>query len=502
MIVRKMMMLFQGLDRAYVLAPLTQTETVEGQKVETKVKTVHESVVPTTFANHIEGKDNLGIIPIKDNGKVSFAVIDIDDYSISFPELEKKLKKLKLPLIITRSKSGGAHLYLFLEHEIKADFVVKKMKIFALALGYSYEIFPKQTRLASERDVGNGISLPYFNGNETTRYAYRNGKKLTIEAFLKLAETMKVDKDKLATYEPDVSGSGEFSDSPPCIQMLVQSGGVKSGTRNNALFSFGILAKKKFGDDWREKMETWNHDYFSPPVNSKEVVALQNSLSKEGKDYFYKCTTTPLCDVCNKDECRKRDYGIGDQDQIPFVIEELTKFETDPPLYIAQINDQRIEISSKQLLSYAAFRVKVFESLDFLPPQISSKQWEIEVTKLLEKMNIVAVPQSSTPQGKLVEMLERYCTGTAKTDQMEGLITGGVFVDGETTMFRMTRFEEFLERSKFREVPKNKIINIVKDRLGGIHSNKMVKKRCISVFEIPTFPEYDKDTLDKTKDEF
>ena len=48
-------------------------------------------------------------------------------------------------------------------------------------LGYSgSEVFPKQTELKSEDDTGNFLNLPYYNGDNTTRYAFDSFGKAVI----------------------------------------------------------------------------------------------------------------------------------------------------------------------------------------------------------------------------------------------------------------------------------------------------------------------------------
>ena len=83
-----------------------------------------ESVTPTHYQQHLEGKISIGIQPCTKEGKASFGCIDVDpknykDFNI--PILLSYLEKYKLPLIPCRSKSGGLHIYLFLKEAISAQ---------------------------------------------------------------------------------------------------------------------------------------------------------------------------------------------------------------------------------------------------------------------------------------------------------------------------------------------------------------------------------------------
>jgi hypothetical protein len=56
----------------------------------------------------------IGIVPIRDDATCVWGAIDIDlDKEPNLTVLAKQVHKLELPLIVCRSKSGGAHLYLF-----------------------------------------------------------------------------------------------------------------------------------------------------------------------------------------------------------------------------------------------------------------------------------------------------------------------------------------------------------------------------------------------------
>jgi len=104
--------LFTGLQRGYGILRADGTyQYVKGQ--------------PTTklYQQHLEGKISLGIVPITDKGNCRFGALDLDDHKkdknniqkFDYKTLLEKIKFLKLPLTVCKSKSGGAHCYLFLD---------------------------------------------------------------------------------------------------------------------------------------------------------------------------------------------------------------------------------------------------------------------------------------------------------------------------------------------------------------------------------------------------
>jgi hypothetical protein len=71
-------------------------------------------VTDELWDNHFEGEGAaLGIIPITENNDCRWGCIDIDEYNFDHTSLIKSIRNHKLPLIVCRSKSGGAHVFLF-----------------------------------------------------------------------------------------------------------------------------------------------------------------------------------------------------------------------------------------------------------------------------------------------------------------------------------------------------------------------------------------------------
>ena len=136
--------------------------------------TIHKPVTKDLYEKHLNGEISLGIIPIRADGKCKFGCLDLDDHKkggikkdFNYKKLLEKIKFLKLPLIVCRSKSGGAHCYLFIKEWVSAATVRQKLKKMSYALGYergTVEIFPKQDSL-KPGDRGSFINLPYHGGN-------------------------------------------------------------------------------------------------------------------------------------------------------------------------------------------------------------------------------------------------------------------------------------------------------------------------------------------------
>ncbi len=145
-------------------------------KAESQSRIIREPLTEELVQSHIDGGQGVGAIPINDENKCQFGCLDIDVYDLNHAELQAKIQKMKLPLMHCRSKSGGAHLYLFMKDWESAGQVRDYLSEMSIALGHSgCEIFPKQDTIIAERgDVGNFITCPtstpnYPSGIASTR---------------------------------------------------------------------------------------------------------------------------------------------------------------------------------------------------------------------------------------------------------------------------------------------------------------------------------------------
>jgi hypothetical protein len=85
----------------------------------------------------LSGKgDSVGIIPINEENCVKWGCIDVDQYPVDHKKIIDKLRQLKLPLVVSRSKSGGAHCFLFVKEWITAKEMQTTLNHISSLLGY------------------------------------------------------------------------------------------------------------------------------------------------------------------------------------------------------------------------------------------------------------------------------------------------------------------------------------------------------------------------------
>lgn len=479
------MQLFDGYADAYGIYQLTGEVTDSG-KAKGRAASKKGKMTTGLWQRHLSGEQGLGVIPINNDSKVKFGAIDIDEYPLDLVALNKNILDNDLPLVTVRTKSGGAHLYLFMQDWTPAKLVQKKLREFAAFLGYgSAEIFPKQTQILVDRgDIGQWINMPYFDAYKTMRYGLgRNHKSLCPEDFTTYAKDRTINQQ---TLESTMAQAAEIlPGGPPCLQQILVKG-FPEGTRNNGLFNLGVYAQKSTPDAWEKKLEELNNKHMDPPLSPNEVLGVIKSLKK--KEYVYSCNTQPLSSHCNKIKCRGCKFGIGGGDLGMPVLGTLTKVLTSPPIWFLDVDGGgRIELTTDDLQSPIKFQNRCIEVLNVMPVVAKRENWQGIVQKLLEGVNIVEVPREHTPQGLLMQHLEEFCTSRVQANNAEEMLLGKPWLNGKYHYFRMKDFMKYLERQKFTEFKMNRIVVYLKDVGKAEHKFMNLRKIGTNVYRIPEF---------------
>jgi len=494
---------FEGLDRAHGRFHTSDRERDDGKK-QGRAEVVHASPTPVLWAQHLNGEAGIGIFPLRDDGTCIWGCIDIDVYEgLDLKLLEKRIEQFKLPLVVCRSKSGGAHVFLFTSEPVDAKLLRAKLMEWAVALGYGgVEVFPKQTRLANDKDVGNWLNMPYFDGNTTVRYAMRGGKSIKTDAFLKLAEKKAVDNDELEAIH--LESHELLEEAPPCLQSLARSG-FPEGQRNNGLFNIGVYVRERYGDEnISTHLDEMNQAFMDPPLGAKEVTTIGKTVGK--KKYYYKCTDQPIVSACNKQICLTRKYGIGSSHDDPGVeIGGMIKLMTDPVTWIIEVNGMRLEMSTATLLSQRLFQHTVLEKCTILMKPVKPNAWQKMMDEKLKTCEEQDAPSDAGPVGVLIIHLEDFCTSYAKTYLRDELLQGKPWINEEDgrTYFRSPDFQRYLEQQRFRGYDGRKIFTALRTVAGVKHGQFTIKGKNVQWWSVPSFTEMseDLDTPDMARPE-
>jgi len=359
---------FRGLDRAH--GAYREGKRNAKGKAEGEQRTVPGAPTVDLWEKHLSGESSLGVIPTTDDNTCYWGAIDVDPANYNEAEDPGEIqKRIDLPLVVCRSKSGGAHIYMFFSEPVSAAKAQQRLTEISVYLGLpGEEINPKQTVQHPDKGtVGNYLNMPYFGGQNTIRVGYRaDGTAITDpEEFLNRCDEMAISEEQLDALE--LTQSNLIEDGPPCLQALAYNG-VPQGQRNNTMLNIGVYLKQRYGEDWHPVFESMNHTsgILEEPLPSGEINTLEKQVDK---GYFYGCSHEPLANLCQKRICKQRKYGVGTNSENPEIaIEAAQKLMSEPPVYYITVEGgYQLILSSDDLLNPERFKRIYFESLDHVP---------------------------------------------------------------------------------------------------------------------------------------
>ena len=490
--IEKFKNIFKGLERAHGCTKVSEAGE-NGIKVKGQSFVVRQPVTDELWLKHLQGTQSLGIIPINEDNQCVWGCVDIDSYAgFDHKKLIEQIKQLKLPLVVCRSKSGGAHVFLFTTESVSAERMRDKLTEIKTALGYGgSEVFPKQIQLKSQDDTGNFLNLPYFNGDDTTRYAFlENGNAASLDGFYGLYQrNVQQDITKIKIERP----KSDYDDAPPCIELMAMNK-IPEGGRNNAMFHFGVYAKKKWPAEWKSRITMFNIAASTSPLSESEVDIIKRQHDK--KDWGYKCNDVPMCNLCDKKLCRSRKFGIGEEIVFP-ALTDLQKIKLEKPYYYLNVDGERLHLENvKFLKQQSLFQEACMEQLDFKPPTVKPKDWDMIINPLMKNHEPVEAPEGVTTADQLTNHLEEFCLNRHIGSDVTDLKKGGVWTNGGYHHFVFSMFySKFLVRQRW-EINYQRTAQMLKDHC-NCDDKKRVGKERSSVFTVKQFDKKKEDYVQK-----
>ena len=509
--VKKFKSIFYGLDRAYGQYK-SDGQLVNG-KAGGKAFILKKPVTDQLWIDHIEGKDpSLGIIPIRDNSTCTWGCIDIDTYPLDHKKILRKIRDLELPLVICRSKSGGAHVFIFLKEPVQAKLVRDKLQEWAGELGYANcEIFPKQIEIQADRgDTGNFLNLPYHGGDDSMRHGYSDdGNASSLDDFFSLYNTYCTTEESLKNFKLKRKNDIELNDGPPCLSTLM-SQGIPPGGRDNTLYQYAVYAKKKWPDDWSAKIEEFNYKYMESPLPAQQV--LKTIKQHEKKDYQYKCKDQPMCAVCSLNICKGKQYGVGNT--FEHQVSDLTKYESDESTWFLNIDGRRLKLSTDQLYDQHKFRRACMNEINVMPNMMRPNDWDSRLQSLLDNVEVIQMPHEITKTGRFESLLERFLEDQGEAEHVDEIDMGKALFEQrdytdkikdekgerEITVKKMTAYfksewlQKFLKRNDFKDFSTTEMAAHIRNKLGGGDTRRKIKGKTAYLWFVPW--------LRKNSDEF
>jgi len=465
---------FEGYRHAYGVADMSTLKIdPESRKQKPIYRWNDEELTDKVYKNHLEGTQSIGVQPCNENSQARFGVIDVDpnDYG----DFDKKffidtLQEYKLPLIPVLSKSGGLHLYMFMDGFTEASliksFLSNLLPIFKLKP--DTEIFPKQTQLTKDNETGklnkgNFINLPYFKKSERVAINL-DGKPFTFDQFVEVIESNTVSKDDLkiiteSIEKQDMEGvDEEFIEGPPCLAHLSKiMKDPKFDGKDRFMYNYHVMVKMKYPDSWQQKVKNAPVKYFfgehANAWDDKTVNAKVRSWSKQYKGYT--CTQSPISEHCKKGICVKKRFGIlaGSKGNYP-VLTNLKKIDLDPePEY-------EFDVTKPDGISTATVHCRSIEHLNdqrkrrnaiakaagFPPPIIKGDEDQTVLETLFKTQKLVHPPIGTSPKEKLHDVLHAKINGP-KAMNDASFKSGTVLIEDGYAYFKFDKFYDKL-RSK------------------------------------------------------
>lgn len=373
---------FRGNDTSHGRCTIIgMKESKNGQKLDTKNRTELSPATIELWEDHLNGgKHGLGLVPIREDSTCVWGAIDIDFYDdFDLNLLSNTITEENLPIILCRSKSGGAHLYLFTSEPVPAEMMQTALSRIAKTLGYpKAEIFPKQKTLEMG-DTGNWINLPYYGGENTFRYAILCGQKLSPDDFLTHADKIALDKLELSGYATILKDSkGKNKDT--ATKRIVE-GRSEVGERHDDLLKY-IVGLYKSGRDIKEVrilVEAWVKEHHPDAKSWKGIL-------KWAEKHI-------------------------DPDASTEMFSDLVWVKSVPEQWRLKVQGQEIEIPSTSALdSYPQLRRIIIGQLGIIPPVLTAKKWNAELMALSEIKKIEEMPDDVSPLGMAWIAITRFLT--------------------------------------------------------------------------------------------
>jgi hypothetical protein len=483
--------LFKGNTSVYGVSVMTGVVGADG-KHEAKSWLKHEETTTDLWKNHLLGNQSIGQVPITTDGTIRWAAFDIDVYKdLGVLDMLKLITQYKLPIILCRSKSGGAHAYLFFKEPVKAEIIRVKLQEIATFFGQGgCEIFPKQDKLGTSNNgdvmYGNWLNMPY-DGPRTLRYALNNEEQaLTATEFINLAQKLQISESELMGFKLPRNEVVDMEDGPPCLNHLWAEKKDMTNGRNTLLFNTAVYIKKRYADiskdDLKLKLTTWNAKLVTPlaekELNSSVVRSTRN------KEYQYQCGNPLLKRHCNSHICCQCIYGIdGDENAFDPNNKTLIQLLTDPPLFFINYKQTQLTLSKEELWSYDKVRQACMVQSRHIPPKMEQEHWLNLVNGYLQSCTVIDVPPEATPVGQLKELLQHW-KKSASEDTKLILNRQPITNEARELIFRIADLKSMLKTHQFTALPMNLLVEALRSDLQAISKQTTIDGKSVRVWVI------------------
>ena len=508
----KFINIFEGLSSAY--GQFRKDNNRLAVKVEGKSFIEKKPVTKELWQNHLNGTGpNLGVFPLTREGTCKWGAIDIDVNNFDYEDLLNRIRKQKLPLIMFRSKSGRAHVYMFMKDFTPAQEVQLVMNKFAAKLGLGDmldRIYPMQISLG-KNDFGSWLNMPYYNQEETSTCAYKdNFDGATIEEFFEMYDKYVqtdlsqhlVEEVKQNIKKPKEKTLEDFL--LPCTKNCLElnNNKIPDENRNDYLlhmytWSMRAVEKgvKKIPEYSKMDAETllkyFNQEYMARPVEEKEI---QNTVLKsKDKEYKYLCKKPTIKKYCDSSACTRHVCGITPLDAEKLVkatqaLGKITKYLSEPPIFFESVDVKnengsgykriRIEMQGEDIINKQKWLNKLANQGCF--PHISlheqkSSDFLVMQYERIENCLHEAADEEASEDFEFKSIIYAFVNKMTVSYNKEDLLKNACYVNKDTHEldFKLPNLMEYL-KSNHIKIPANQLTLKLKKIMGAKKVNGTV----------------------------
>ena len=517
--------IFEGYNLAR--GTFTRDKSKLPGKAEGKSLVHREEVTKPMWGNHLKGiEPSLGIMPVNENSEAQWGCIDVDDFNLDYEGILQNIRKLELPLIMVRSKSGCAHIFLFIKKFIPAEEIKFVMNAFAAQLGIADKldrIYPMQTEFL-QGGTGSWLNMPYFNLEEGGRYAYKdNMDAATLDEFFGMYEKyVQEDLDKylrVKTQEKEKPKEKKIKKpcELPCIKncKAANNGKIPKGSRNEFLFHQGVYYSKAHEDISKTEgtvktpetlLREFNSNSMVEPLEEKEIIKIGESLEK--LEYKYKCKSPQIKKYCDVSKCKTNPAGITPDEAKELItahdiLGSINEYGSVPPKFFMYVQVKettntlkhvRVEFTGSELKNKTLFMKKLHDWGHFPPKvldQMKPNDFADFIDGLLERRGFEEASEEANIDFDFKVLMRDFLEKTTVSLDKADILDGACFYDEKKGMmhFKLSKLQQYLQAARQPMPTKeltfkiNKILYGKKDN--GSVVNRMGQKKSCTTWKYP-----------------
>ena len=476
--------IFEGYNSAR--GSFTRDKSKLPGKAEGKSLVYREEVTKTMWENHLNGiEPSLGIMPVNENSEAQWGCIDVDDFNLDYEGILQNIRKLELPLIMVRSKSGCAHIFLFIKKFIPAEEIKFVMNVFAAQLGIADKmdrIYPMQTEFL-QGGTGSWLNMPYFNLDEGGRYAYKDDmESASIEEFFEMYNTyVQEDLDKYLQAEPQqkLKPKEKKIKKPcelPCIKncKAANNGKIPKGSRNEFLFHQGVYYNKAHEDISKAEgiiktpetlLREFNSNSMVEPLDEKEILIVSQSLKKN--EYKYKCKVPQIKKYCDVSKCKTNPAGITPDEAKELItahdiLGSIHEYGSVPPKFFMYVQVKktsetlkpvRVEFTGSELKNKMLFMKKLHDWGHFPPKvldQMKPNDFADFIDGLLERRGFEVASEEANIDFDFKVLMRDFLEKTTVSLDKADMLDGACFYDRKKQVmhFKLNKLQQYLQAAR------------------------------------------------------